>query len=96
VTIPYQTKPHENKKEKSFGVAPSPFNVIKLELGIIIVVCLLLLLGVDSITHNTLIQLALLFVAGVLSMVWIVWRTHILIKRQSELPAVQESNDGNR
>jgi hypothetical protein len=71
----------ESNKSNTFGVAPSPFNGIKLELGIVIVVAALLLIGVDSITQDTLIQIGVLFLAGASAMVWIIWRTRRIIKR---------------
>ena len=94
MTITQQTKsqkkksqdidPRESKKSNAFSVAPSPFNAIKLELGIVIVVGVLLLLGVDSITHDTLIQIGILFLAGMSAMVWIIWRTRKILKRQNQ------------
>ncbi|WP_455212684.1 hypothetical protein [Kaarinaea lacus] len=92
--MPDENKLHELKKVKSFGVAPSPFNAIKLELGIVIVVGVLLLIGVDSITQDPLIQMSLLFMAGVLSMVWIIWRTRNVLKSQSKEPPKTNSDKG--
>jgi hypothetical protein len=93
-TNPPKIKPHESKQINAFSVAPSPFNAIKLELGIVIVVGVLLLIGVNSITHDTLIQIGLLFIAGASAMVWIIWRTRKILKRQSHRPTESDSNDG--
>ena len=93
MTKPEQENSHKIKTSKSFGVAPSPFNAIKLELGIVIVVGVLLLIGVDSITQDILIQIGLLFVAGVSAMVWIIWRTHNVLKRQSKMPPETKPNN---
>ena len=91
VTRPQEISPQEENRQNSsqldsnksntFGVAPSPFNGIKLELGIVIVVAALLLIGVDSITQDRLIQIGVLFLAGASAMVWIIWRTRRIIKR---------------
>ncbi|KPJ91198.1 MAG: hypothetical protein AMJ53_12150 [Gammaproteobacteria bacterium SG8_11] len=89
-----EKKPLETAKEKSFGVAPSPFNAIKLELGIFIVIGALLLLGVDSITQNTFIQIGLLLIAGVFAMVWIIWRTHKILHRQTTTPTDINTHNG--
>jgi len=91
--MPKEENSHKIKKSKSFGVSPSPFNAIKLELGIVIVVGALLLIGVDSITDDILIQIGLLFVAGVSAMVWIIWRTHNVLKRHSKMPPEINSNN---
>lgn len=85
--------PH-NKKTTPFRIAPSPFNAIKLELGIVIVMGALLLIALDSITEDALLQLSVLFVAGLLGMFWIMWRTHKVLKRQIKLPPTGESTDG--
>lgn len=71
------------KKQKSFSVAPSPFNPIKLELGIIIVLGILLVLVLNSITQNLTLQFAILFGAGAVGMVWIVWRTKSILRNQN-------------
>jgi hypothetical protein len=76
----------DNDKQTSFGVAPSPFNRVKLELGIIIVTGTLLLIGLDSIIEDALIQTGLLFLAGILGMVWIMWRSYKVVKQQRNLP----------
>lgn len=70
------------KKLKSFSVAPSPFNTVKLELGIIIVLGILLVLALNSITQNLTLQFAILIGAGVVGMIWIVWRTKTVQRNQ--------------
>jgi hypothetical protein len=86
-------RPHESKKRNVFGVAPSPFNGIKLELGIVIIVGMVLIIGIDSITHDTLIQIGLLFIAGTSAMVWIIWRTRRILKRQNHNQIESDSSD---
>ena len=91
-TNPQEIELHASKKVHNFSVAPSPFNAVKLELGIVIVIGVLLLIGVDSITDDTFIQIALMFIAGASAMVWIIWRTSKILKRQSQ--SSSDSNDG--
>ncbi|MCG6969974.1 MAG: hypothetical protein LJE85_09430 [Gammaproteobacteria bacterium] len=80
-----------DRKVSTFGVAPSPFNRVKLELAIIIVMGTVLFVGLDSITQDALIQTGLLFVAGTLGMVWIMWRSHRVGKRQNDWSNPQDS-----
>ena len=75
---------------KSFGVAPSPFNAVKLELALLLIMGLILLVGLDSITQNTLIQIVVLFIFGAIGMVWLVWRTHRVAKRHRNAAAASQ------
>ena len=77
-----QQVPQENDRQsagKGFGVAASPLNSVKLELGMILFVGLLLWLAVDSITADVSNQLLILAGYGVVGGLWLVLRTrHIL------------------
>ena len=66
---------------KGFGVAASPFNGIKLELGICLVLGVCLWLAADSITADEGAQLLLFWAYGLLSMVWLVLRTRVVLRR---------------
>lgn len=73
-----QQVPQENERQsagKGFGVAASPLNSVKLELGIILFVGLLLWLAVDSITADFANQLLILAFFGVGGALWLVIRT---------------------
>lgn len=70
---------HTNKK--GFGVAASPFNRVKLELGIILSLELLLWLAADSITADLGTQLWLLAAFSVLGMVWLIVRTRRVLRQ---------------
>ena len=61
--------------KKGFGVTASPFNRVKLELGIILCLGILLWLAADSITASLAAQLLLLAAYGIGGMLWLVWRT---------------------
>lgn len=71
---------------KGFGVAASPLNIVKLELGVVFFVAVVLWFGVDSITANLKEQLLVLALYGITCMGWILYRTkRILLRRQSSL-----------
>ena len=60
---------------KTFTVAPSPFNTVKFELGVILILGILLVLVQSRITSSPTLQFLLVSVYGLLGMVWIVVRT---------------------
>lgn len=66
---------------KGFGVAASPFNGVKLELGIILVLGLLLWLAADSITADRDAQLFLLGSFSIAGMLWLVQRTRRVLRQ---------------
>jgi len=72
-----QESSQENERRRSgkgFGVAPSPLNGVKLELGIALFVGGLLWLAVDSITADLADQLLLLGGYGLVAALWLVLR----------------------
>jgi len=79
-----QQVPQENERRsvgKGFGVAASPLNSVKLELGIILFVGLLLWLAVDSITADVASQLLILAFFGGGGALWLVIRTRRTLKQ---------------
>jgi len=64
-----------------FGVAASPFNGVKLELGICIILGMLLWLGADSITGNEGTQLLVLLAYSLLGTIWLIVRTRAVLRR---------------
>lgn len=72
---------------KSFAVAASPFNAVKLSLGVMIVVGLLLVLVTGRLTSSTPTQLLLLVSYGVIAAIWLVHRTRVVLREQTELAA---------
>ncbi len=62
-------------KSAKFAVAASPFNPVKLELGIILVVALLWAAVVTTWVPSVMVQMALLALYGIGAMVWLVRRT---------------------
>ena len=71
----------QTAKPKGFGVAASPFNGVKLELGICIILGVLLWLGAEFITADEGAQLMLLFAYSLLATAWLVLRTRAVLRR---------------
>jgi hypothetical protein len=67
--------------DKGFGVAASPLNSVKFELGVILCVGALLWLAVDSITADLGRQLLILVAYGMAGMVWLIYRTRRVMAR---------------
>ncbi len=66
---------------KGFGVAASPFNGIKLELGICIILGILVWMGADSITADEDTQLLVLLAYSMFGTIWLVVRTRAVLRR---------------
>ncbi len=69
------------RSRRGITVAPSPFNKVKFELGVIVVVLPLVWLVVGRLLPNLLAQLAALFVLGSGAALWLVWRTRATLRR---------------
>jgi len=72
---------NEANTSRSFGVAASPFNGVKLKLGISIILGMLLWLGADSITVNEGTQFLMLLAYSLLSMIWLMVHTRAVLRR---------------
>ncbi|HFC54356.1 MAG TPA: hypothetical protein ENJ43_07990 [Gammaproteobacteria bacterium] len=66
---------------RGIGVAPSPLNKVKFELGVVLVALPLLWLVVERLVDGWVAQLALLLVAGCTAAVWLVLRTRSVLRR---------------
>lgn len=71
----------QHTDKKGFGVAASPFNGVKLELGIILCAGLLLWLAADSITADLEVQLLMLGGFGVAGMLWLIVRIRGVLRK---------------
>ena len=67
---------------RTFTVAPSPFNSVKFELGVILLVGLLLLLAHGRVIGSPRLQLLLLVTYGIIGMAWLIVRTRRILRRQ--------------
>jgi hypothetical protein len=72
------------RKGKTFAVAASPFNGVKLELGIVLALGLVVVLGVTVATISTAAQIIVLLSYGLGAMIWLVARTRRILRRQTE------------
>lgn len=69
---------------KGFGVAASPFNGVKIELGVVLILGLVLWLAADSITASIATQLLLLVSYGLISALWLIIRTRRIAQQWGE------------
>ena len=69
--------------KKGFGVAASPFNGVKIELGFVLILGIVLWLAADSITASITAQLLLLMGYGCISAFWLVIRTQRIMRHIS-------------
>jgi len=70
-----------SRQGRAFTVQASPFNVVKFDLAIILVLGILLLLVHDHIANGELARLGLLVGYGLAGMAWIVVRTRRVSRR---------------
>jgi hypothetical protein len=70
-----------SSSRKGFGVAASPFNRVKMELGMAIFLGFVLWLAADSITASIATQLLLLVGYGLISAGWLVFRTRRVVQQ---------------
>jgi hypothetical protein len=87
------TGAQSRRRARGFGVAASPFNGIKLELGLCAMLGVLLWLGADSITADEGEQLLLLLAFSLLATAWLVLRTRAVLRRWVAEEAVRESDE---
>ena len=70
--------------KKGFGVAASPFNGVKIELGIVLILGFVLWLAADSITASITAQLLVLVSYGLIGAFWLVIRTRRVAQQWAE------------
>lgn len=75
-------KENQARENKGFSVAASPFNGVKLELALIMVIAVVFMLMVDKVTSSDSTQYLLLLGFGLLAMIWLVVRTRMILNRQ--------------
>ena len=78
---------------KGMTVAPSPFNEVKLDLGIILAVGGLLLLAQGRVLDSLLLQLLVLVSYGLIGLIWIVVRTRQVMAKLTDHP--EQRADGS-
>jgi F0F1-type ATP synthase assembly protein I len=71
----------EKQNKKSFYVAASPFNPVKLELVIIILIGIVLWMTLDSITNKSFTQIVTLLLFGCVGAGWLLTRIRLIVLR---------------
>ena len=66
-----------------FTVAASPFNEVKLELGLVLVMAVIVWSLVESVIDDLALQLIVLAGFGVTAMSWLIWRVRRAEQRAS-------------
>jgi len=79
-----QNKPPATQPIKGFGVAASPFNQVKIELGLALILGIVLWLAAESITASITAQLLLLAGYGLISASWLIFRTQRIAQQYDE------------
>ena len=78
----------ENATTQGFGVSASPFNGVKLELGVSLLLATLLWLAADSITSSTVEQLLMFLGFGLISASWLIFRIRTVLRQCESSPSV--------
>lgn len=78
-----------SNKKRQFSVAASPFNGIKLELAVILVLIVLISAGVSPFTNSWGELFAWAFGLTVVGACWVIFRTHLLLRKLKEQSAAQ-------
>ena len=85
----------KTEKDTAFTVAASPFNTIKLELVIVLIIGFLLWIVLNSITDNDWAHIVILFVYSVGGAVWLSVRVRKVLQQSARAnPANSNSVDG--
>jgi len=79
-----------SRRGKGITVQASPFNAVKLDLALILIVGIVVLVVHERLVEHQLGQLAILIGYGVVAMLWIVVRTRWVLKK---IDQVAESSD---
>lgn len=79
-----QNKPPAAQPTKGFGVDASPFNQVKMELGLALILGIALWLAAESITASIATQLLLLAGYGLISAGWLVFRIQQIVQQCDE------------
>ena len=83
---------------KYFAVAASPFNVVKLALGVVLVVGALLVLVTGRLTASPATQVLLLSTYGGIAALWLIAKTRQVSRAQAHPPSTsdEKSSVNNR
>jgi hypothetical protein len=79
---------------KKMTVAPSPFNAVKLDLAIILIIGLLLFLLQEKITANLLAQILILSTFSLSAMLWLIVRTNRIVRGLKKRHSTENESGG--
>lgn len=83
-------KSHARKSTAAFTVAASPFNAVKLELVIVLIVGFVLWLVMHSITDNDLTHILILFLYSASGALWLSVRVRNVSQQSSDAESAKE------
>ena len=78
------------QRRGGFGVAASPFNAVKFDLAVILIVGVLLLLVHGAVVANFFGQLLLLGGYGIVAMVWLMVKTQRVLRAHQRDAAIAD------
>ncbi|MDH5231342.1 MAG: hypothetical protein OEZ58_08685 [Gammaproteobacteria bacterium] len=71
--------------DKGFTISASPFNPVKFDLGVILILAIGIWLLVGVVTSQALIQILIMFSYGISSMIWLVLKIRRIYRQQMTL-----------
>jgi len=72
------------QNKRSFTIAASPLNPVKFELGIILFIGFFLLISVQGFAQSPVAQIGILAGYGIISMLWLIFRTKRLLAQSGK------------
>jgi len=81
------------RKRGQLTVAASPFNSVKLDLGVILVLSVLAWLVIDRLVDGSWMQFFYLGACGIIFMSWLIFRTRRIINKLSATDQNPDEND---
>ncbi len=85
-----------SRRRKVFTVQASPFNAIKLDLALILIVGVVVLVTHDHLVEHSLGQLLIVVVYGLAAMLWIVIRTRWVLRNLDQAAAESDASQSSK
>ena len=82
------------RSRQGFSVQPSPLNSVKLDLAIILVMAVVLVIVVDRLVPSFFLQIIFLAAAGIVGMLWLLWRTRRVMRSSTTASQERRGGDG--
>ncbi len=84
------------RSKRGFTVGASPFNMVKLELALILVGAVLVLLINGRVSDDAAVQWAMVVGYGLLAMLWLMFRTRRVLQQQVRAHGSAEKAHGEK